>query len=162
MRFHLILSLMLFSASSFAADQAAWQKLVSQAVSSKITQQDSSGNEFHSLQRLTNTDPAVTRTANYFSAVGHTEADGSFTSNHIDIVSENWQVGTDGVRHIDQWGYSLSLDGQVTFVMHQVFSESADGDVLTDEEPAVPALTDSALLSQVNAKVQEWEGASSL
>jgi hypothetical protein len=70
--------------------------------------------------------------ATVFGGIG--EDDGLFHPGWADIVSEKWAVDAKGGWRIEQWLFSVKMDGTVRLGMHNILHETLDRHVLGEEE----------------------------
>ena len=110
--------------------------------------------EYHILVHLAPADQTKDHTADYFSVVT-VPVDGHAVADHVEVVSEKWTKGSDGVWKIDQWLFTVSLDGtQATNVMHNIVWKKADGILLTVPQPKPP--TDAEATDMIRKILAPW------
>lgn len=69
-------------------------------------------------------------TANYINAWGYLNAEGVFSPSYVTMVYEDWFRNQEGNWRIDQWLFSLDLDGSPVRVSRGYLVETPDGQVL--------------------------------
>lgn len=69
-------------------------------------------------------------TASYFNLWGAVNEEGVFVPGFATMVYEDWSLTPEGNWHVDQWLFSLDLDGTPNRVSHGFIDETPDGQVL--------------------------------
>jgi hypothetical protein len=99
----------------------------------------------------------TTHLSNYLNLWGGVAGDGLFYAYEAGVVSEDWVLQSDGLFHIDQWGFTLETDGAPRSVRHSWLVENLEGRVF--DSGGHPAELGDAV---VKAKLEElrlmWDG----
>lgn len=136
-----VFALFNFSFSAHATDGASvdslvaqrnWDKLIS-IVQKTGTVLDSPYGSYLHLSAMEPADTTQSHTANYFSLVGSYGVDNEFYFSRVEVVSENWQLATDGNWHIDQWLYRLTPEGKIISGSHVQQIQTSERSVLKYE-----------------------------
>lgn len=69
-------------------------------------------------------------TASYINAWGYVNPEGVFAPYYVTLVFEDWAKNQEGNWHIDQWLFSLDLQGVPDRVSHGYLIETVHGQVL--------------------------------
>lgn len=112
-----------------------WNGLLDAAAASE-NQLDTPYGTYRYLQHIDPADTDQPHRAEYFSVVGGFDANGVFLMDHVEVVSEVWTLDAAGAWKIDQWGFTVAIDGTVTFSMHNDLNIERGGRVL--EHRSIP------------------------
>jgi len=161
MRMIFSLVLLLSSSLAFASspmtvpkdfDSAKWQALMARAG----VQGQEMDTQFGVYKSLTSDVPADTTKAHksdYYSVVGGMGDGGVFHVDHVEIISENWQINKDGNWDIDQWQYVVTTAGDVQEFNHIHLVETPSRVVVTDDNVTV---TEQAALVNLTLLLNQW------
>jgi hypothetical protein len=93
--------------------------------------------------------------ADYVTLWGGVDADGTFIPDNASLVSENWVIEEDGNWHIDQWIFTMGLDGVIDRVSHSVLVEAPDRLILDRiSKPSAPG--DPSVKEKLDALFVFW------
>ena len=93
--------------------------------------------------------------ADYINLWGGVDQNDEFQPMFATLVSENWQIGSDGNWHIDQWLHRLGADGEPWETTHVVLVEDPDGRVIEYRPESLP-VTDPRAEQNRLALLTEW------
>src|SRR5262249_16926853 len=109
------------------ADEAAWNKLINNAVQNGHRAVVSAGYEYRTLTRATSDDETKPRTMNYFSTVGGKDSQGVYQIGNESLVSETWTIDAQGNWNIDQYIFVTTSETEAYQYAHNVVTEKQDG-----------------------------------
>lgn len=122
------------SKPAYAVDKARWMKMMESLVKDgeRGTYGDSHG--FITLSQVNPPDTSKSRQADYFTLLGII-ANGNFHPQMTSFVSEKWELAVDPatgqtIWKIDQWIYSMALDGTPRSASHGQMTQTLDRRVL--------------------------------
>jgi hypothetical protein len=90
-------------------------------------------------------------TADYATVFGLIDDDGLFHPGFVDIVSEKWSVDPNDDWVIEQWVFTVRVDGRVRSAAHRVVRESRRREALGREDKGL-----DGVLPAFDALVQRW------
>lgn len=95
-------------------------------------------------------------TASYINAWGYVNSEGVFSPSYVTLVYEDWAKNQDGNWHIDQWLFSLDLQGAPGRVSHGYLIETEHGQVLdSHSEQLDPAGQEAG--DKLEDLLRKWE-----
>lgn len=100
-------------------------------------------------------DTSISHQANYIDDIGYVDENNQFVVTEFAIGWEDWQLGSDNNWHIDQWIYTLTLDGQTKDIFHSQLVEDQDSNVLQDDQLEVDA-TNPDVRQALSDKIDSW------
>lgn len=111
--------------------------------------------DYRVLKHTVPADAAQTHVTDYFSVVGGV-LNNRFYPNHVAVVAETWVKQKDGTWLIDQWTFSVSLDGEQVMKVpsHNAVHERADGTIIPTTQPRVP--TENEMRGAVHKIETRW------
>ena len=133
-------------------DTTAWSKWLDTVVKTGVPSEMPNG-IYLTKSRVEPTDTTQSHQSDYFSAVGTFAADGTFTTGHLEVVSETWVIAEDGQRDVDQWLFVVSTEGDLTRTLHMHVVETASNQVLQDD--VVPSTADEAMAKWIG-QLNSW------
>lgn len=122
------------SKPAYAVDKARWMEMMKKLVADgeRGTYGDSHG--FITLSQVNPPDTSKSRQADYFTLLGII-ANGNFHPQMTSFVSEKWELAVDPatgqqIWKIDQWIFSMALDGTPQSASHGQMTQTLDRRVL--------------------------------
>lgn len=146
------LSVLLSCASSFAQSNLNWAPLTTKVIAQGEPTETFAG-IFMTVRNIQNL-AENSYHARYYSAVGGYDDAGKFNAGHLELVSEKWTLSKDNIWNIDQWLFSLSLEGELHFVRHYKMQQTLDGTVLGHDNQTIKPGED---LQQLKGLHQHWQ-----
>ena len=132
--------------------QTPWGHLVEKAAQSDYVLHTPYG-DYHVLKHIVPEDTAQTHDAEYFSAVGGMFK-GKFYTDHVEMVSEHW-VREGNIWTVDQWLFTVSINGELLRTSHNNLREDMNGTVLPSPYPPAPTEAEAGEMFKKIGK--EWE-----
>ena len=128
-----------------------WAQLEARAVASG-KRIDTDNGTYLVMSHIVPGDISKSHVADYFSVVGSYAGPRQFLTDHVEMVSENWQL-KNGNFDIDQWQYVITTDGQLFESAHNYLVETPSGRVLDDESLSK---TQQQSLQTLAARLRNW------
>lgn len=157
--FCFVLVLLLFSYSAWASqipgfDLEKWNVLMHRVIHDG-NQVDLSDGVVKTLSRIEPPVTTLSHEAHYVGVSGSLASEGKFYPRKIYFSSEIWER-SDDLWNIDQWSYSLSVEGDLLTVFHTSLVETVDGGVIRYEDVPTGGISDPSVLERMGAMLKSW------
>lgn len=161
MRF--LISILILSLSNLALaantppsfDSAKWQALISEVVA-KGTAMETEDGSWRTLTRIIPADTTKSHEADYLSTVGGVDSNQKYFPSIVYDSYEDWQLDQSGNWNIEQWEFTISVDGELLAIAHNKLRETKDGEVLGSDELPTAGPSDAGDLKFWGQKLSEW------